>query len=149
VGFALEDTDRDSWVNVDSDRLIQALTNLLSNAVKFSPPGDMVRVRVSRDADKIQVMISDHGPGIPESFRDQLFQKFAQADSSSMREKGGTGLGLSITKAIIERLGGQIACAPDQHDGATFVIDLPAWHMPTPDAAADERGSRNDTGVPS
>jgi PAS domain S-box-containing protein len=133
VGFTLEDTVRNSWVNVDSDRLIQALTNLLANAVKFSPPGGIVRVRVSQDADMIQVMISDQGPGIPESFRDQLFQKFAQADSSTTREKGGTGLGLSITKAIIERLDGQLACAPDQHDGATFVVDLPAWHRPTPD----------------
>ncbi|MEP7190199.1 MAG: ATP-binding protein, partial [Roseiflexaceae bacterium] len=134
VSFMLEDFAHDSWVYVDSDRLIQALTNLLANAVKFSPPGDTVRVRVSRAADIIQVAISDHGPGIPESFRDQLFQKFAQADSSTTREKGGTGLGLSITKAIIERLDGQIACAPN-HGGATFVIDLPAWHMPTLDAA--------------
>jgi hypothetical protein len=81
-----------------------ALTNLLANAVKYSPPGDMVRVRVSRNADMIQVAISDHGPGIPEAFRAQLFQKFAQADSSTSRAKGGTGLGLSITKGIIERL---------------------------------------------
>jgi PAS domain S-box-containing protein len=129
VLFILEDLANDSWVNVDSDRLIQALTNLLANAVKFSPPGDTVRVRVSRVADIIQLAISDHGPGIPESFRDQLFQKFAQADSSTTRQKGGTGLGLSITKAIIERLGGQIACAPN-HGGATFVIDLPVWRMP-------------------
>ncbi|MEO7912140.1 MAG: PAS domain S-box protein [Roseiflexaceae bacterium] len=134
VTFTLDDLAHDRWVNVDSDRLIQALTNLLANAAKFSPPGGTVLVRVSRNADMLQVAISDQGPGIPAAFRDRLFQKFAQADSSTTREKGGTGLGLSITKAIIERLGGQIACAPNQR-GATFVIDLPAWHMPTPDAA--------------
>jgi PAS domain S-box-containing protein len=130
VTFVLECATADLWVNVDSDRLIQALTNLLSNAAKFSPPSDTVLIQVTRHAGAARVAISDHGPGIAESFRDRLFQKFAQADASDTRQKGGTGLGLNITKAIVENLGGRIDYAPNQDGGTTFFLDLPEWRAP-------------------
>ncbi len=132
VTFTLESPIAGAWVYADSDRLIQALTNLLSNAAKFSPTGARVLVSLARRGENLRIAIRDCGPGIPETFRERLFQKFAQADASDARQKGGTGLGLSITKAIVEKLGGQIdvTIAPDA--GSIFFIDLPEWYILDP-----------------
>ncbi|MBK9713026.1 MAG: PAS domain S-box protein [Kouleothrix sp.] len=135
VTFTFENEAADARVNVDDDRLIQALTNLLSNAAKFSPPEDSVSVSVQRLGGLLRIAIRDHGTGIPETFRGRLFEKFAQADSSDTRQKGGTGLGLSISKAIVEKLGGQIDCQSRLGRGTTFFVDLPEWHELAPDQA--------------
>lgn len=131
VNLKLTATLPDVEVNVDSQRLIQVLTNLLSNAAKFSPSGETVEVSVSQQNHKIRISVKDRGTGIPEAFRDRIFQKFAQADSSDARQKGGTGLGLSIAKAIIERLDGQIGFETVANVGTTFYCDLPQWLPPS------------------
>jgi PAS domain S-box-containing protein len=129
ITFALESTITGAWVYADSDRLIQALTNLLSNAAKFSSLGTQVLVSLARHGEMLRIAIQDRGPGIPETFRERLFQKFAQADASDARQKGGTGLGLSITKAIVEKLGGQIDVMIAPECGSIFFIDLPEWYV--------------------
>ncbi|MEN9262460.1 MAG: PAS domain S-box protein, partial [Thermostichus sp. HHBFW_bins_43] len=80
-------------IRADSHRLTQVVTNLLSNAIKFSPPGASVDLRLSRQQGWLRLAVQDHGPGIPRSFRSQIFQRFAQADASNTRLQGGTGLG--------------------------------------------------------
>ena len=112
-------------VLADMDRLMQVLTNLLSNAVKHSPRGGVVLVGVQRQDGYWRVSVVDNGPGIPESFRDKIFSKFAQADGSDRRKSGGTGLGLSICKAIIDRLGGRIDFESDSGVRTCFHFDLP------------------------
>jgi signal transduction histidine kinase len=101
------------------------LTNLLSNAAKFSPSGGRVEVRVAGDGAGYRVSVTDHGPGIAPAFRERMFEKFSQADSSDSRRKGGTGLGLSIAKELIERMGGQIGFDSVPGAGATFYLTLP------------------------
>jgi signal transduction histidine kinase len=71
------------------------------------------------------VTVTDNGPGIPESFREQVFRKFAQADATDRRKRGGTGLGLSISKAIIDRLGGRIGYDSEPGVRTSFYFDLP------------------------
>ncbi len=112
-------------VYVDPDRMTQVFTNLISNAVKFSPAGSKVEVAIGRDPQgRVRVTVTDHGPGIPIEFREWIFQKFAQADSSNTRQQGGTGLGLSISRAIVERHGGQIGFVTATGVGTTFYVDL-------------------------
>ena len=125
-------------VCVDSDRLIQVVTNLLSNAIKFSPPGGAVQVTMRKDAGRVRVEIMDSGPGIPDEFRQRIFQKFSQADSSDTRQKGGTGLGLSISKAIIERMDGSIGFTTEARVGTTFFFELPIWREAPPVTAPME-----------
>ena len=113
-------------VDADSDRVIQVLTNLLSNAAKFSPPRETVRVAAQSRPPFVRVTVTDRGPGVPADFRDRLFQRFAQADSSTARPRGGTGLGLSISKAILEHMKGRIGFDAESKDGTTFYFDLPS-----------------------
>lgn len=133
VQLDLEDRSAGARVRADADRLIQVVTNLLSNAVKFSPAGGSVEIAASRRDGRVRVSVRDHGPGIPEAFRDRVFEKFAQADASDRRQKGGTGLGLSICRAIIEGLGGEIDFESSE-SGTTVFFELTEWREPERDA---------------
>lgn len=127
VRYELKNELPDVMLNVDGNRLMQILANLLSNAAKFSPAGDKVDISVIRNGKGIRVAVSDHGIGISDEFRDQVFARFAQADSSDTRKKGGTGLGLAITKELVERMGGHIGFDSQPHVLTTFFIEFPEW----------------------
>ena len=126
VRFLLAEAAPGVRARIDANRFLQVMANLLSNAAKFSPPDSDVEVAVSRQNGRLRVSVSDHGPGIPEEFRPRVFNRFAQADSSSSRRQGGTGLGLNITKALIDHMGGSIAFETALGKGTTFTFELPA-----------------------
>ncbi len=119
------DPDDEIPIQGDASRLMQVMANLLSNAIKYSPSGAKVAVATSRQDGFARVDVTDQGTGIPEGFRDRVFDRFAQADSSDTREKGGTGLGLAISKEIIERHGGRIGFDCPAGQGTTFYFLLP------------------------
>lgn len=127
VTYELRSELSEVTVNVDSNRLMQVLANLLSNAAKFSPPGGKVTISTASDGKHVRVSVSNRGSGIPEQFRSQVFQKFAQADSSDTRTKGGSGLGLSITKAMVEKMGGTIGFDSQPDVLTTFFVEFPIW----------------------
>ena len=112
-------------VNIDAQRLQQVLANFISNAVKFSPLNGEVEIHVVRHSEHIEIAVVDHGSGISEEFRERIFQKFAQADSSDSRQRGGTGLGLAISKAFVERMYGSIGFVSEPGRGATFFACFP------------------------
>jgi PAS domain S-box-containing protein len=125
VHIALEsDADRIE-VTTDADRLAQIVTNLLSNAIKFSPEGAEVVVTLTRRAGGLRIAVRDWGPGIPEDFKPNVFEKFAQADATNARRKGGTGLGLSIVKQLVVLLGGQVGFSDAPEGGTIFHVELP------------------------
>ncbi|MDO8777859.1 MAG: PAS domain S-box protein [Burkholderiaceae bacterium] len=132
VKLALHAPKQPLMALMDSDRLLQVMTNLLSNAIKFSPAQGTVLVLLGRHAGRVRVEVSDNGPGIPEEFRQRIFQKFSQADSSDTRQKGGTGLGLAISKAIIERMEGGLGFTSKVDVGTTFFFELPEWREAPP-----------------
>jgi PAS domain S-box-containing protein len=112
-------------VLADRKRLLQVMTNLLSNAAKFSPEGEAVQIALRDDGPNVRVAVQDRGPGIPEAFRNRIFGRFAQADSTATRQKGGTGLGLAICKRLIEMMQGRIAFEDRPGGGTTFWFELP------------------------
>ena len=117
-----------SLVYGDRARLLQVMANLLSNATKYSPKGDTVSISAHEEGRTVRISISDNGPGIPKEYRDQIFDKFTQADSSDTRRVGGTGLGLSICKAIVDHHEGSIGFDTEIGAGTTFFVILPVQH---------------------
>jgi len=115
----------DLTVNGDYQRLLHVLTNLLSNAAKHSHKGGRVAVFASQSDGFAKVSVRDWGTGIPDEFRDKLFEKFSMADSSGSETVLGTGLGLSICQAIIDRHEGRIDFTSKQGVGSTFFFELP------------------------
>lgn len=117
--------ERPILVDVDPSRLLQVMANLLSNAIKFSPSNGKVEVSVEIADACARVAVRDQGPGIPDDFRERIFEKFAQADGGDTRARGGSGLGLSISKALVEKFGGTIGFDSTPGDGSTFYFVLP------------------------
>ncbi len=126
VAFVLGNTlPEETRVIADGQRLLQVMANLLSNAAKHSPAGEKVVISLQKTNGNLRVAIRDRGPGIPESFREHIFEKFAQAKSTATNKDSGTGLGLAISKAIVEGMGGKIGFDSKTGQGATFYFDLP------------------------
>ena len=113
-------------VNVDADRIVQALVNLLSNAVKFAPAESTVSVEVAHRNGEVHIAVQDRGEGISEADLARLFQKFQQVDASASRRKGGTGLGLVIARALVEQHAGRIDVQSEVGKGTRFTISRPA-----------------------
>ena len=125
VRMELLGSPQDRTVHADRKRLLQVMTNLLSNAAKFSPEGGVVEVTMEESGPNVRVGVHDRGPGIPESFRGRIFGRFAQADSTTARQKSGTGLGLAISKRLVEMMQGRIGFEPRAGGGTTFWFELP------------------------
>ncbi|WP_051234789.1 PAS domain S-box protein [Marinimicrobium agarilyticum] len=126
VQLSLLAPDEDPTANVDAQRFEQIMANLLSNAIKYSPEHGTVTVSVESRGDVVRVGVRDCGPGIPESFRPRLFQKFAQVDASDSRQRGGTGLGLAITRELVEQMKGTVDYQSREGEGAFFYVDIPS-----------------------
>jgi signal transduction histidine kinase len=119
--------------HVDRDRIGQVISNLLENAVKYSPDGGPIRVTAERRGGELEVLVADVGVGIPPEHRDNVFERFYQADGEAGRRRfGGLGLGLYISRAIIDAHGGRIWAAPNVEDGrgSVFGFRIPRVAMP-------------------
>ncbi len=107
------------WVEGEAWALERAVTNLLDNAAKWSPPGGRVTVRLSDGV----LTIDDQGPGIPETDRSKIFDRFWRSDDS--RTLPGSGLGLAIVRQVALRHSGTVAATENSSGGARLVMRLP------------------------
>ena len=129
-------------MKADITKVRQILFNLLSNACKFTDHGtisvDVDQIR-AEDKECIQFRVSDTGIGISAQQRQNLFQEFAQADSSIARKYGGTGLGLAITHRFVQLMKGQINVESEPGKGAVFTVQLPTQiAMETTESASSQ-----------
>lgn len=113
-------------IRVDADRIAQVIRNLFSNALRHTPAGGRVIVVCRMDEfQKILIMISDTGDGIPPEDLPYIFDRFYRADKSRSRTSGGSGMGLAIVKQLVEAHGGKVWVESQPTQGATFGLSLP------------------------
>ncbi|NBX22652.1 MAG: two-component sensor histidine kinase [Microbacteriaceae bacterium] len=109
----------------DFDRLVVAVNNLLSNAVQYSPENSRVGIGVADAEDRVEIVVTDQGPGMSNEEAERVFERFYRTDQARSRTTGGTGLGLSIVKHIVNHHGGDIRVWSLPGQGSSFTIRLP------------------------
>jgi PAS domain S-box-containing protein len=122
--------EQDIRLEADDGRIARVVINLLGNAIKFSPEHSSVKIGIETSPSAVRVTVADRGPGIPDSYKDFIFERYRQipseTKSASAEEKPqGTGLGLAICKAIIEAHAGTIGVESGAGAGSTFWFSLP------------------------
>ena len=121
----------DNVVITGSDALIYRLVfNLIENAVKYNRRGGSVSVSVHKENTVVVVRVSDTGFGIPEEYRESIFQPFFRVDKSRSRQMGGVGLGLALVHEIAVLHGGSVRAEPGNKVGTVFIVTLPAGDDP-------------------
>ena len=117
--------DGDGAMTGSDGLLYRLLFNLTENAIKYNRPGGTVRLTVQEEAARLVIRVSDTGCGIPEPYRESIFQPFFRVDKSRSREYGGAGLGLSLVWAIAELHGGSVCVEDSSEAGTTIAVQLP------------------------
>ena len=118
-------------VLANADALASSLTSLLTNALRYTPRGGKVRVSVERASeDRIDLVVDDSGPGVPNAERETIFEPFARGSASRTAEErdgksGGVGLGLAMVRRVAERHGGTVRVDASPLGGARFTLSLP------------------------
>jgi CheY-like chemotaxis protein/anti-sigma regulatory factor (Ser/Thr protein kinase) len=112
------------YVKADQQRLRQVLLNLVINAVKYGGSDQTMTVSARSAApDRLEILVADSGPGIPEEQLEQLFVPFERL-GAELGSISGTGLGLALSKSLIEAIGGSVRVDSQVGVGTTFAVDL-------------------------
>jgi two-component system sensor histidine kinase SenX3 len=106
-------------------QMVSALGNLVENAVKYSDPGSLVEIESAVDGPWVELIVRDHGIGIPARDLDRIFERFYRVDKARSRATGGTGLGLSIVRHVAANHGGTVVVESREGEGSTFTLRLP------------------------
>lgn len=123
-GITLE-CDGDGTI-IGSDTLIyRMLFNLTENAIRYNRPNESVRACVSERNGQIFIRVRDNGNGIPEQYRESVFQPFFRVDKSRSREYGGVGLGLALVREIALLHGGRVLAEESTENGTVMLVILP------------------------
>ncbi|HEY6893642.1 MAG TPA: response regulator [Rhodanobacteraceae bacterium] len=121
----------------DQDRLSQVFSNLLNNAVKYSASGSPIALTATSDGNNVEIAVTDSGIGLAPGKTEEIFEAFAQIDTSVERSRGGLGIGLTLVKRIVELHGGRIAAHSDGlGQGSRFTVALPLEPIPAGVGAA-------------
>jgi two-component system, OmpR family, sensor kinase len=112
-------------VEVDPDRIREAVDNLVDNALRFAPAGTPVVIAARADGPGLVIEVRDRGPGFPAEFLPHAFERFARPDTGRARSDGGAGLGLAIVSAIAHAHGGQAIARNPPGGGGAVALELP------------------------
>jgi two-component system OmpR family sensor kinase len=128
----------------DQHQLRQVLANLTRNALVHTPAGTPIEVSLEQDDQTVTVTVRDHGPGLPQTGDDSLFDRFWRAEGGRERGKAGAGLGLAIAHTVVTAHHGHISAANAPDGGAVFSVRLPKAPRDTPERQTpDERPDRS------
>jgi two-component system sensor histidine kinase SenX3 len=115
----------------DARQLATALGNLVDNAVRYGPARSRVAVSTrlvdgtGGGGSVVEVSVTDEGPGIAETERERIFERFYRVDAARSRATGGTGLGLAIVKHVMAAHNGKVTVRSVEGAGSTFTLSIP------------------------
>lgn len=133
VGGVELDLDDNPVIEVDPDRLGQALMNLITNAAKYGR--EQITVRAASHYGRVRIEVHDDGPGVPVRYQERIWEQFERGAHRLDAATPGTGVGLSVVRAIARAHGGAATYQRSRiHGGACFVIEVPAMPPATPSA---------------
>ncbi|SUJ18363.1 Alkaline phosphatase synthesis sensor protein phoR [Sphingobacterium spiritivorum] len=116
------DLDADVRLVADKFAITNVVTNLIENAIKYSPPCASVFVRLKRESGKLIFSVTDHGIGIPDEEKKNIFNKFYRVGNESTRKTKGTGLGLYIVKTVLQKHNASIKVKDNTPSGSIFEV---------------------------
>jgi two-component system sensor histidine kinase KdpD len=123
-------------VLVDPVFLDEALTNVLDNALKFTGASSRIEIQArALDADWVQLVVEDNGPGVADGTFDALFERFHRRPAADGRPRPGTGIGLAVVRGLVEAMGGRVRARASDLGGLAVELDLPHADLPAELAA--------------
>jgi signal transduction histidine kinase len=120
-----EEIDAGCKVVGDAPMLRIAISNLLENAIKYTPATQPIIITLTHKPPMVELSIADEGPGIPDSEKKKIFDKFYRIGNEDTRQTKGTGLGLYLSSKIVEQHKGRITVTDNTPSGSIFHIQLP------------------------
>ena len=112
-------------IRADEDKFVQVMYNLVDNGIKFSYENSIVKIRVSKKENMVEIAVKDTGIGIKTEDQNKLFKPFSQIDSFFSKRSQGTGLGLSLVKQIVQLHGGHVWLRSSPGEGSIFAFTIP------------------------
>ncbi|MGZ8287771.1 MAG: ATP-binding protein [Telluria sp.] len=144
----LELTPDGCRVNVDQKRMIQVIANLLNNAAKYTQAEGVIEIELACSERSVQLSVTDNGIGMGPELLPQVFDLFAQGETSSDRAQGGLGIGLSLVKSLAQLHGGSVsAYSAGPGTGSRFVLALPRSNDSVPAPAVRRAPAPGDSGL--
>ncbi len=112
-------------VKYDREALWQIISNLVTNAIRYSPDNETIQIRIALRGEFIEYSVKDHGIGIPENQKANIFEKFFRASNATAKVPEGSGLGLFLAKSLVEDSGGKLWFESEEGKGTTFYFTIP------------------------
>ena len=123
IDLKVELPEESVTVSADASRISQAICILLDNAISYTPKGGRVGLSLEKGAKNTTIKVTDNGEGIPDEYKEKIFERFYRADDARTDENH-FGLGLCIAKELITLHGGTIEVSDTKGGGSTFIIRL-------------------------
>ena len=135
----------EGFVEIDRQRIEQAVLILVDNAAKYGPPGGTVTLTSFVRSGELHISVKDRGPGISKEELPRIFERFYRLDKARSRKLGGTGLGLPIAKTTVEAHGGRIEAVSSLGEGTKISLRLPLLAKSRPTSVEVGRARTSDS----
>jgi len=136
ITIDVKDVADEVAVRCDRRQLVSALFNLLENAVKYSPDDSAIVVSAEASDHHVDLVVEDHGIGIPTRDLERVFERFYRVDQARSRETGGTGLGLAIVRHVVNNHAGEVLLTSREGEGSVFTLRIPIGEHEAPGTTA-------------
>ena len=127
--IVVDEPDEVFLVNIDARLIIQVIINLVNNAIKYTPKGSYIHIYSRRICDRIAVVVSDNGPGVPKELQPHLFEMFATCHNTVADARRSLGLGLGLCKSILDAHQELIMYEDNKPHGSTFLFTMQEVHQ--------------------